>query len=256
MTKTEFVQWLESATFSISADMNGETDTEAYDRTDDEGQEQFRPVCLAFVWNTATGTLPDGKAFEVSYQRAVEWPGNSGERFGDYEMSDDQDCPDVVWNSLVPEVLDEDGDELDKWDIAELVKEHLPGLTDIDSEHLIPAITITDIDTDEEDTTMETYTITNDNAADIRFTGEHLATASSKDPYNNGGRWTVLRLYRTTSGKFICQEEGVTQWQGERDRSKAAVCATEKNVIEFFGHGRLAKDIYIEAGIDAVQVVE
>jgi hypothetical protein len=256
MTKTEFIQWLESATFSMHAALEGVTEVEAYDHTDDEGQEQFRPMCGGFIWNAATGTLPDGTAFDVSYQRAVEWPGNSGERFGDFKMTDDHGCEEVVWNSPVPEILDEDGDELDKWDIAELVKEHLPGMTDIDAEALIPAITITDIDADEEDTTMETITLTNDNAPDVRFTGELVASASSKDPYNNGGRWTVLRLYRTKGGSFICQEEGVTQWQGERDRSKVTVCKTEAEVIATFGHGRLAKEIYDEAGIEAVVDIE
>lgn len=256
MTKTEFVQWLEATKFELSQNWDAETETEAYDYTGDDGRAHFRPVCCAFVWNEATGTLPDGSAFKVSYQEAIEWPGSSGERFGDFKMTDCHGCDEIVWNSAIPEVIDDDGDELDKRDINELIKENLTGMTDIDYEELIPKITITDIDTDTEDATMETYTITNDNAADIRFTGEHLATASSKDPYNNGGRWTVLRLYRTKGGKFICHEEGITQWQGERNRSKVTVCKTEAEVIAAFGHGRLAKEIYDEAGIEAVVDVD
>ena len=255
MTKTEFIQWLESATFSVSDDIGGETGTEAYDYTDDEGQAHFRPVCVGFVWNTAAGTLPDGKAFEVSYQQAIEWPGSSVERFGDFKTTDVHGCEDVVWHSATPEVLDEDGDEIDKWDIAALVKEHLPGLVDIDAETLIPDITITDIETDEEDTTMETITLTNDNAADVRFTGQQIASASLKDPYNIGIRWTV-RLYRTKGGTFICQEECITQWDGDRDRSKVTVCKTEAEVIATLGHGRMAKEIYDEAGIEAVVDVD
>lgn len=256
MTTTEFVQWLEATKFEFSQNCDAETETEAYDYTDDDGHEHFKPVCCAWVWKTAKATMPDNSPFEVSYQEAIEWPGSSGERFGNYKVSTDHGADDFVWESSRPNVEDEDGDELDKRDINELIKENLTGMTDIDYEELIPKITITDIDTDTEDATMETYTITNDNAADIRFTGEHLATASSKDPYNNGGRWTVLRLYRTKGGAFICQEEGITQWQGERDRSKVTVCKTEAEVIAAFGHGRLAKEIYDEAGIEAVVDVD
>lgn len=95
-----------------------------------------------------------------------------------------------------------------------------------------------------------------DGEPDIRFTGELIATANSdsdrQSPYYSGsaGRWTELTLYKTQGGKFVCSQVGRTQWMGERDRHAGKVCQTEAEVIEFFGHGWLAKDLYDEAGID------
>ncbi len=65
-----------------------------------------------------------------------------------------------------------------------------------------------------------------------------------------------LRLYRTQGGKYICEQVGRTQWQGEHDRHSGAVCETEAEVQEFFGHGWLAKELYDRAGIQAVEVIE
>jgi hypothetical protein len=85
-----------------------------------------------------------------------------------------------------------------------------------------------------------------------------LAVASSSSDkassYYSGsvGRSTTLRLYKTRGGKYVCQSAGYTQWQGEKDRYKAKVCDTQAAVIEFFGHGWLAKILYDEAGIDDV----
>lgn len=103
---------------------------------------------------------------------------------------------------------------------------------------------------------METITVQRDGDSDIRFTGEEVATVSSKQTYNDNGRWTVLKLWKTKGGKFICQSIGRTAWQGETDRYSAAIAENEAGVIEFFKHGRLAKDLYSEAGIDDVQEVE
>ena len=117
-----------------------------------------------------------------------------------------------------------------------------------------------DIDCSEE-SEMELITLINDNAPDIRFNGELVASVmsssdSSSSNYSGSvGRWMELDLYRTAGGKFVCQSIGGTRWDGEKDRYKAAVCETEADVIEFFGHGWLAKDLYEEAGIvDAVEV--
>ena len=117
-----------------------------------------------------------------------------------------------------------------------------------------------DIDCSEE-SEMELITLINDNAPDIRFNGELVASVmsssdSSSSNYSGSvGRWMELDLYRTAGGKFVCQSIGGTRWDGEQDRCKAKVCESEADVIEFFGHGWLAKDLYEEAGInDAVEV--
>lgn len=97
---------------------------------------------------------------------------------------------------------------------------------------------------------MKEYIVKRDNERDIIFTGEIIATASSSpeqsrsDYSGSTGRWTVLRLYRTKGGKYVCQEIGRTQWQGEHDRYRGAVCEDADCVCEFFGQGWLAKELY------------
>lgn len=109
---------------------------------------------------------------------------------------------------------------------------------------------------------MQQYTIKNDGARNIKFTGEVLGhAASSPDTahpkYSRSvGRWTELTLYRTKGGKFVCEEVGHTQWQEEHDRHRAAVCDDQECVIEFFGTGWLAKELYEDAEIDCAIEIE
>ncbi len=110
---------------------------------------------------------------------------------------------------------------------------------------------------------VETFVIEVDNAPSIRFSGEKIARACSSDNQAWGssysgstGRWTELTLYKTVGGKYVCEMVGRTRWQGERDRYSAKVCTTEAEVIEFFGHRWLAKELYADAGIVDVVDVE
>ncbi len=106
---------------------------------------------------------------------------------------------------------------------------------------------------------MEQFIVERDGAPDLRFTGELVCSTSSSannaSSYYSGstGRWRTLKLWKTQSGKFVCQSVGHTQWQGEKTRYSAAVCDDDSAVMEFFGHGWLAKDLYSEAGIEAVE---
>lgn len=141
---------------------------------------------------------------------------------------------------------------------------------------------------------METYIIRRDNDRDLQFTGELVAGISSK-PNDSGpkpdvrdesqagrtdlsgghrgngccrrrerpagrcgmqGRWAELALYRTQGGKYICEQIGRTEREGERDRRSAAVCEDHEGVINFFGAGWLAKDLYAKAGIDITTHVD
>lgn len=105
---------------------------------------------------------------------------------------------------------------------------------------------------------MEKITVERDDDRNITFTGELIASASSSDDRAMGssysgstGRWQVLKLYKSKSGKFIAQRINRTRWQGERDTYEAAVCSSNDEIIEFFGSGWLAKELFDEAGIDA-----
>lgn len=247
MTKTEFISWLQSATFRFTEDANLES-SEKYDHTDDEGQEHFTSIGEGWVWKSATGTL-EGKPCEVVWQEAITYEGTSSERFKD---GYDADNGEVIWNTTRPDVEDEDGDDLDWSEIDELVKEHLPNLTEIDYDAALPKVTQEEIEMDSD---LTLYTIERDNAPDLRFRGEIIASASSKQPYGGNGRWTVITLYKTASGKYVCETEGKTQWQGELNRYDAAVCNTVAEVIAEFGHGWLAKELYAEAGIEDVEEI-
>jgi|TARA_R110000823_G_C15542381_1_gene458308 hypothetical protein len=103
---------------------------------------------------------------------------------------------------------------------------------------------------------MEAFNLDVDNRPNIKFTGERIAhsgsspdTASS-DYSGTTGRYTKLDLYKTQAGKFVCHKIGYSQWQGEHTRYTAEVCDTEAEVMAWFGHGWIAKDLYYEAGID------
>lgn len=109
---------------------------------------------------------------------------------------------------------------------------------------------------------MATYTIERTDDRPLRFNGELLAAVESS--HNNAstsysgatGRWQELRLYRTTVGRYVCEQVDNTLWQGERDRTSATVVDTVDEVAAFFGQGWLAKDLYAEAGIEVVETVE
>ncbi|MDA0790259.1 MAG: hypothetical protein O2780_12480 [Proteobacteria bacterium] len=169
---------------------------------------------------------------------------------------------DSVWFIYGFMLIDSDGDQVSAAELysaiydAEKAPEFTDFLTDIDGIN-----ETIDIDIDE-DIDMKTITLTIDNAPNIRFTGEKVAHASTHPDQAMGsswsgetGRWTVLDLYRTTSGKYVCHQIGRTQWQGEQDRYSGKVCDTEAEIIEFFGHRWLAKELYESAGFEDVQEV-
>lgn len=92
------------------------------------------------------------------------------------------------------------------------------------------------------------------NAPNLRFTGSLVGCVDSKT--TGAQRWTVLALYRTTGGKYICYKEGHSAHQGEYTKTSGAVAETPSQVIEFFGHTLLAKSLYSEAQIDDVTIVD
>ena len=263
MTEQQFREWAATAVFTAEESIEGATafQKETGDYDDDTGERITVDGVYAWSCKTVRATLPDGSAFETAYQMNVEWVGTERERYtDDYEAEEGEGLPAIELQGVT--LVDEDGDALRGWEVDSIAREAIPGLTDIDNEALIPAVITSDIDFDEESTNMETITIKNDNAPAIRFTGELVAKVSSSA--NNAssnysghtGRYTILRLYKTKGGKFIAESIGVTQWQGEHDRHKAQVCENEADVIAFFGHGWLAKDLYEEAGIEDVTNVD
>lgn len=104
---------------------------------------------------------------------------------------------------------------------------------------------------------MDKITLENDNARDVRFSGEKIAAVSSissSGPSNT--RWTELDLYRSAGGKIICHEIGRTRWDGESDRCAVHICNDDAALVEALGMGWLAKELYDEADIDHAEDVE
>ena len=108
----------------------------------------------------------------------------------------------------------------------------------------------------------EAFVVRRDGAANLQFRGELVAEASSSPDRarsgfsGNTGRWTELALYRTVGGNYVCSQIGRTQWQGEHDRRDAVVCADAVSVVEYFGHGWLAKELYAAAGIEDAETID
>lgn len=97
--------------------------------------------------------------------------------------------------------------------------------------------------------TSEKIIVHCDGHPNLRFSGTVLGKATTKK--TNSTRWVSLTLYRTARGKYVASRVHVTCWQGESDRFEATVCQTVDDVIGFFGHSDVAKELYEAAGIDA-----
>jgi hypothetical protein len=220
-----------------------------YEYLDGEKREVTTISGYAVVESTL-GTIP------VVYSRGYEYNVNDYGSFRFHEETDD------TWSIEDWAIVDDEGEEIGLHDLYYLMSENAPAeFENIDTSRIEAEISeITDIDIDEDImgiiySNMETTTLTIDHAPNIRFAGERLASASTKHNESDAGRWTELNLYKTSSGRYVCHQIGRTQWEGEQDRYSGKVCDTEAEVIEFFGHRWLAKELYEDAGIEDVQTV-
>lgn len=105
---------------------------------------------------------------------------------------------------------------------------------------------------------MKEYVIERNNGIPLSFTGQIVARVSSGPEGGRGThkpRWTVLILYKTSGGQFVCSQIGKTQIVGEKERVKAIVATTEQEITDFFGIGPLAAALYSKLGIRIVKRV-
>lgn len=100
-----------------------------------------------------------------------------------------------------------------------------------------------------------------DDGPDLVFMGELVEGAetspdSGRWNYSgSAGRWIELHLYRTEAGAFVCHEGRMTNWDGEHHQHRAAVCHATSEIFAFFGFGKLAKELYQNAGLDDAERV-
>lgn len=101
----------------------------------------------------------------------------------------------------------------------------------------------------------ETYTVYSHLGLHIQFTGEVVAEVQSSGDFGHNfsgeiGSWTVLALYRTIGGRYICQLAEMTIIQGRANRYRAVVVDEITQVREFFGEGWLADELYAEIEVE------
>jgi hypothetical protein len=63
---------------------------------------------------------------------------------------------------------------------------------------------------------MTAFRIERSGALDLEFNGELLADVSSR--LDNQPRWTEVRIYKTSSGKYVTETLGLSEYRGERER--------------------------------------
>lgn len=253
MTESQFIEFCKTAKWETSQDCEI-NDYELNDGYTDDGDQITKKRATAYCWKTAKF---DG--IEVTYQDECSWDGTSTERYGDFEV---EPSSNEQWGLEGLVITYEDGDDVD--DEGQTLSAAAQGgilgdVNQINHELLIPTVTITEVDTQENameatPEEMEETTVYRDNEPNLRFTGVKLAVASDKD--SRSTRWFVLRLYKTKGGKYVCSRIGKTLWDGEVDRYSGAVCANASEVIAFFGHSDLAKELYSDAGIEDIEDIE
>lgn len=109
---------------------------------------------------------------------------------------------------------------------------------------------------------MKEFIVRRDDARDIKFIGNVIGCVESSP--NNAhqnysrqvGKHSVLRLYRTKGGKYVCEKVAFSQWQGAHTAYMAAYCKTSDEVFEFFGAGWLETELYEISDLDTSMLVD
>lgn len=67
---------------------------------------------------------------------------------------------------------------------------------------------------------------------DLEFDGDVIAHETSHEPGKS--RWTEVRIYRTTTDKWVTEVTGCSAVSGETARIQATACATPEEVVNSF----------------------
>lgn len=248
MTLDKFVALIsDAAEWKIESVRDPEINKNEIDDYDDEGNRVTITTC--WTWGCVEAKHPCG--IEITYQETASWPKGKPD---EYESTTDHGADVLTITGAT--VVDEDGDELSSADVVDLFDEHAAAeFTDVDWPGMLPEREIEEVDVDSD---AKEYLIERTNALDLKFTGELIASVytSKNNASCRPGRWTTLDLYRTASGKFIAESVDYPIWEHEHERHSAELCATEADVIRFFGTGWLAKELYKKAGIDAPEMAD
>lgn len=95
----------------------------------------------------------------------------------------------------------------------------------------------------------EWITVERANQPNLKFKGKLVAQVRS--PFRNARQY-VFSVFKTEAGAQIGIKQGVTHWFRERDTLEARVIENGKALVEFFGYGDTAKQLYKELGDETV----
>ena len=112
---------------------------------------------------------------------------------------------------------------------------------------------------------LQKYTVERDDMPPLRFKGKELGYARSTNDPERGNwsgswyAWQELTLFSTQSGKYVVERVNY-EYNSQQDvflpAREGKVLDGVHEVIEFFGHGNVAKALYEEAGIDAAVEID
>ncbi|MCP0917960.1 hypothetical protein MUB04_15590 [Acinetobacter indicus] len=103
--------------------------------------------------------------------------------------------------------------------------------------------------------------------ADLEFTGSLIGFASNRkfpehqeegqaEPNAPTTRWTVLSLYLTKGGSYVCNQVKYSINPGEYDKVDTLVTKDKNEVSNFFGYRWLAKKLYESANFNANEIID
>lgn len=235
VTFSEFKALVERDDWQREVIFHNEEHEERYDHNRDED------IPYVYGYVSKTSTLD---CIKITHSEGYSY--NAYDRRS-FEVTDDYESG--GWSIEGVVAIDDDGDEMCDSDLIDCLG---PDFSEIDYDIDFDEVDNVDVD---ENSGMETFTLTVDYAPDLRFSGELVASAESS-PHDVSNRysgdcmlWEELALYKTKSGKFVCHRI-VRKMCNSPDHFYGAVCDNEDEVVEFFGDDWLAEELYDEAGID------
>lgn len=97
------------------------------------------------------------------------------------------------------------------------------------------------------------YVLPRHGAPDLRFKGKRLARVVSAP---RGGRQNLFEVYQLESGKYLGVRVGLSWWVNEHDRTSTQVVEDKAQLVDFFEYSPLAKALYAQLGLEAVETLE
>lgn len=102
---------------------------------------------------------------------------------------------------------------------------------------------------------MKKYIVEWPNEPDKAFFGELLAEVSN-EKYSKSGFYKIYRVFLTANGNYVFHVLEKSKNPKHYTKSRGMVEKGLDGIIDYFGHGRLAKELYSEMGIKDVETIE